>query len=530
MLLKAEWANIRQGIVSTQLGRATSFLTADYKSRAAYWEPLEMLRKLVLTGFVLRLPDSAEMSRLLVAITMSIAFLALQLSIKPFKRVEDDWIAMMVHLALVLIFLAAMLLKACKTSEELCSLFGFGSTGDGIFLFFVFFTISMLVLLIFIGISNLYLSANVPKIIMVARTHSISPTLVLKRALRAWFNDRKRFGIAFLGLDVPRRLHPPTMAAVWAWRARHRLYHHRTHSDLPSVLWYPVKSSPADVHIKGVFPHTTCAVSLNPSTLTLSWSMKHFISLLTVSKVALVSGGGRRAASMFRQMSGGKTIFSMLRGLGQVFKGRHPGATSRMSGAVIGVGAAIGRTSAVFWSRSATVELDFLDIRGVPRTLVLGMPITLARTWHRSLTVLLQREMPKMPGCIPRWRWALACMVVTNEGGALIRRADFHSLCEHANIHLDDSNVTASVGVAEGKPHRTRALPQQQLNRFDWGREVKPLVDTWQRSGSFSFGAPTASRPSTFPLLLWQAWSCARGWQREMASSTCCRRALHSSS
>eukprot|EP00966_Prymnesium_polylepis_P182805 4235588-Prymnesium_polylepis.3 len=40
---------LRRGI-STPLTRATSFLTGDYKPNAFWWEPLEMCRKLTLTG------------------------------------------------------------------------------------------------------------------------------------------------------------------------------------------------------------------------------------------------------------------------------------------------------------------------------------------------------------------------------------------------------------------------------------------------------------------------------------------------
>ena len=45
-----------------------------------------MCRKLTLTGWVLLITEEYEQARVLVALLVSIAFLALHLSIKPLKR------------------------------------------------------------------------------------------------------------------------------------------------------------------------------------------------------------------------------------------------------------------------------------------------------------------------------------------------------------------------------------------------------------------------------------------------------------
>jgi hypothetical protein len=70
----------------TPLSRATAFLWGDYEAGAFYWEPLEMIRKLTLTGAVLLIGEESEQARVLVALLVSIAFLALHLSIKPMRR------------------------------------------------------------------------------------------------------------------------------------------------------------------------------------------------------------------------------------------------------------------------------------------------------------------------------------------------------------------------------------------------------------------------------------------------------------
>ena len=56
------------------------------KTQALLWEPLELCRKLTLVGWVLLIGDEFEQARVLVALFLSIAFLTLHVSIKPFIR------------------------------------------------------------------------------------------------------------------------------------------------------------------------------------------------------------------------------------------------------------------------------------------------------------------------------------------------------------------------------------------------------------------------------------------------------------
>lgn len=70
----------------TPLSRATAFLWGDYEAGAFYWEPLEMIRKLTLTGAVLLIGEESEQARVLVALLVSIAFLTLLVAMKPLRR------------------------------------------------------------------------------------------------------------------------------------------------------------------------------------------------------------------------------------------------------------------------------------------------------------------------------------------------------------------------------------------------------------------------------------------------------------
>ena len=109
-----------------------------------------MLRKIMLTGAVLLVPESYEQGRVLVALILSITFLILQLVIKPFKSAADDHLATLVHLALVLLYLCILLIKSCSLSRATCAAYGLGDTGRGVYFFFVFFGMSLLLLLLLV--------------------------------------------------------------------------------------------------------------------------------------------------------------------------------------------------------------------------------------------------------------------------------------------------------------------------------------------------------------------------------------------
>ena len=74
----------------TALSRATAFLWSDYTPETFFWEPLEMMRKIVLTGGVLLIPDGFEQGRVLLALLTSILFLTMHLVFKPLLRPEDE--------------------------------------------------------------------------------------------------------------------------------------------------------------------------------------------------------------------------------------------------------------------------------------------------------------------------------------------------------------------------------------------------------------------------------------------------------
>lgn len=61
------------------------------------------------------------------------------------------------------------------------------SLNAGVYLFFLFFALAMLLLQLLILLTNLYITGRVPRILLIARSHSVSPMTILRRATARWY-------------------------------------------------------------------------------------------------------------------------------------------------------------------------------------------------------------------------------------------------------------------------------------------------------------------------------------------------------
>ena len=112
-----------------------------------------MCRKLALTGWVLLIKEESEQARVIAALLVSIAFLSLRLTIKPLRHVEDTVLGTLAELGLILVYLLVLLIKSCNLSKDVCESFGFGSTPQGVYIFFLIFSVVLVVVLLFLGAS-----------------------------------------------------------------------------------------------------------------------------------------------------------------------------------------------------------------------------------------------------------------------------------------------------------------------------------------------------------------------------------------
>ena len=96
-----------QARTPTALTQATAFLHREYRLMYFWWEALDLARKLVLTGAVLLIPEERAFLRLVVATLLCSCYSVGLAAVRPYKRVEDNILAIATSLVLLLFFLAA---------------------------------------------------------------------------------------------------------------------------------------------------------------------------------------------------------------------------------------------------------------------------------------------------------------------------------------------------------------------------------------------------------------------------------------
>eukprot|EP00966_Prymnesium_polylepis_P327787 7383624-Prymnesium_polylepis.1 len=64
----------------------------------------------------------------------------------------------LIELSMILVYMCVLLIKSCDMSPALCSTFGFGTTAGGVYVFFIFFGLSMLLVLLVANAIKLYLT------------------------------------------------------------------------------------------------------------------------------------------------------------------------------------------------------------------------------------------------------------------------------------------------------------------------------------------------------------------------------------
>ena len=277
LLLNASQKAWKSGI-PTPLSRATEFLSNDYKPNAYWWEPFEMCRKWTLTGAVLLIDEHYELARVLVALLVSITFLAFHLSLKPIRRPEDGALFLVAEMALILVYICVLLIKTCEIATEteslcpcdrvctvcnVCATFGFGHTSAGIYIFFIFFGIGMVGFMLVVGGTKLWMEGYLPQVLLVARAHSVPVSTILWRVWSRRLAYAKGRVFRKLDLDSP-RLSIAEDAAVYRFRierlsqAFKEKFAARPHAqNLPPDLAPVVEGHVAELYIDGAFPRTT---------------------------------------------------------------------------------------------------------------------------------------------------------------------------------------------------------------------------------------------------------------------------------
>lgn len=96
----------------SKLSHAARVLTRDYKPAYFWWDFVELLRKLLLTGFVLAVPESVAFFRLVAALLFSVLFLVVQTMLAPFKDNDLQIFSLGLQSVVVVLFIGATYMYA----------------------------------------------------------------------------------------------------------------------------------------------------------------------------------------------------------------------------------------------------------------------------------------------------------------------------------------------------------------------------------------------------------------------------------
>jgi hypothetical protein len=256
--------------------------------------------------------------------------------------------------------------------------------------------------------------------------------------------DAKRRGARALHLDQP-RLTPRVAAAVYKFRVSRGWAPPTLEFLIDAQLeaMQPIASGcSAEMHINGVFPHTTCFVQVDLAAFAIRWAPELFISLGSVEDVKLDKE--KRRLSSFIHLVGSTT------GLGPKF----------IQG----------------------LEIIYSGQGGLKKVLKMHLPAQQALEWAGSLKLLFEK-MPQFasPGL---WRWSLSCMAATSKRGAtgLLLRAELRWLirCANGNSSIGHSKLEEALRASDAsvlklvRNSQARNADKQKAKRLLGGRGHRP--------------------------------------------------------
>jgi len=388
-----------------------------------------------------------------------------------------------VEQALVLIYVCVLIVKTCHTSPQVCESYGFGSTADGVFIFFIIFALMMLVVLLGIGCVRLYYAGYVPKLILMANAYSVTPSQIVKRVVSRRAREIERQITHFLGLDAV-RLTPRAAAAVLKFRSAGG---RTAPSDAPEPVLLAATGSMARLQITGVFPQTTCRVQVDLENLAIRWSHRHMIHLhvVNVDMILLLKPRPIPSMSTFAKR-GFQSLLQPPRtsARGSERSSQTSGwALQRLSGTREkegGVHTHEEEGSDVI----NTLTVTYSDRGGISRQLELRMLNRVASVWLEALQLMMKM--------IPRTispafsRWAASCMAATSTRGAggALRYAELGSIlrCANASDTLNSDQLDEALRNYHEQIEQSLDIPQW-LESVSAGTPARRMLGTREVTG-----------------------------------------------
>ena len=167
----------------SQLTRATSFLHKEYEAEYFFWEPLVLMQRLALIGWVQLVPRDKQLLRIIVGLLVSLMYTLLLMIYKPYFSFLVDTLAIISQGSLVLVFISALLLKTFDLTKPAgieVEVTGFSSE-DTIALFAIVATLSILVTVTLAALHEVHKQSNV-KVLLCTKNNQ-QPTLELGKRM-----------------------------------------------------------------------------------------------------------------------------------------------------------------------------------------------------------------------------------------------------------------------------------------------------------------------------------------------------------
>eukprot|EP00966_Prymnesium_polylepis_P102824 2382123-Prymnesium_polylepis.1 len=307
----------------------------------------------------------------------------------------------------------------------------------------------MLFVLLIVACTNLYVTGNLPKVLLVAQAHSVPLTTIVQRVSARKMRRLKDRVSRLLKLDVL-RLAPQTASAIYRFRTAAAIYRTTPPADTPEVLLPLMAGSLAELHIGDTFLRTTCFVQVDfNETLFIRWAHTHFISTQQIEDVQLIT----------KQRSARRTSLYLVR---NVMKQAAPGSQAQPS-SPRACSARAGQMTRGNTATPSEVHVRYNDSGGISRVLELRMPVNKSNPWAEGLRAL-GKIIPRVASSA-HWRWVVCCMAATSDRGAtgFLRLSELRSLLRCANASTSFSSVALQEALRAVEEYEQLAFPQWTL-------------------------------------------------------------------
>ena len=109
---------------TTVLADACGFLWRDYDESVIFWDIIDMMRKVFLTGFIMFVDaeeGSSRVFRLIIATVVSSFYMAILSYARPYKRQDDFHLALVSSILLICFFSLGIVIQLCDNDDDLCN-------------------------------------------------------------------------------------------------------------------------------------------------------------------------------------------------------------------------------------------------------------------------------------------------------------------------------------------------------------------------------------------------------------------------